>query len=682
MSNFNDNSSFDDPINQASEELSEPVFKGPNNFTPPKKGFNNPFNGFNTKLKFLIPLAAIFGLYILLFAIWAISNSGNSDKVVNGTYISETDVSGMDVDEINNFTKKIANDFADEKISITVTDLSETSTLGELGLSINSDKLSKDALANKNEGFILFKPIGWLFGRQDKTDIPITINSIEDGLGNKVTGLFDENLSVVEEPQLIFEDNEISVSPGKPGISVDTSNIDTLFSDAINTGDPYSVNIPSANTEPTVSLEKAEQLAEDANNISSEPILISVLDKVAELKPNEIKTMFEVRTDEKGQADWHINQEIAVEILKSKLPNIGGSNSSPVFKIIDNRPVLIPSSKNVTCCNNNTAEMIKKTLSSEPKKATLGNIPQFPSMAAQCKRPGRSFTRSSGYDRNIRRGKVEPKFINSDPTYEKFMKLGIVEEVSSCTTAHNPGQDRVKNIQRFADIMNGAVVGPGQTLSLNKKVGKRTVERGFVGAGAIIDGVVVDDDVGGGISQFITTFFNAAFFSGSDLVQYQSHSIYIDRYPRGLEATISWGGPEQIMKNNSKYGILVWTEHTPTSVTVTFYSTKFRNVKALTPVEEPYKEACKKVRVGRNIDGKVNPNAVVAIYRDTEGYSCDGEPTKAQLEKERLEEEEGQDPDNPNPENPDPDPDNPDPDPENPDPDPENPEPNGPVILE
>ena len=48
------------------------------------------------------------------------------------------------------------------------------------------------------------------------------------------------------------------------------------------------------------------------------------------------------------------------------------------------------------------------------------------------------------------------------------------------------------------------------------------------------------ESVGGGISQFATTLFNAAFFGGLDYDEYQSHSIYISRYPYGREATLSY----------------------------------------------------------------------------------------------------------------------------------------------
>ena len=148
--------------------------------------------------------------------------------------------------------------------------------------------------------------------------------------------------------------------------------------------------------------------------------------------------------------------------------------------------------------------------------------------------------------------------------------LGIKERVSTFTTTHSCCQPRVSNIHRFADIVDNTIVRPGAEFSLNNHVGKRTVERGFVLAPMIYDGEY-KDDVGGGVSQFATTFFNAVFFGGYDVVTYKAHSYYISRYPAGREATISWPAPDLKFRNDSGAGILIRTAYTNTSITVSFY---------------------------------------------------------------------------------------------------------------
>ena len=153
---------------------------------------------------------------------------------------------------------------------------------------------------------------------------------------------------------------------------------------------------------------------------------------------------------------------------------------------------------------------------------------------------------------------------------ERASGLGIRGLVSSFTTRHPCCERRVENIHRIADIMNGRVVEPGQTVSVNELVGPRTLKAGFVPAPTIEEGEMVDS-IGGGISQFATTFFNALFHGGYDIVERQPHSYWFPRYPMGHEATLSWPKPDIIFKNDTSAGLLVKTSYTDTSITVKLY---------------------------------------------------------------------------------------------------------------
>ena len=58
-------------------------------------------------------------------------------------------------------------------------------------------------------------------------------------------------------------------------------------------------------------------------------------------------------------------------------------------------------------------------------------------------------------------------------------------------------------------------------------------------------------EIGGGVSQFATTMFNAAYFAGLDIDESQAHSEYFDRYPRGREATMGFPEPDLRFTNNT-----------------------------------------------------------------------------------------------------------------------------------
>ena len=146
-----------------------------------------------------------------------------------------------------------------------------------------------------------------------------------------------------------------------------------------------------------------------------------------------------------------------------------------------------------------------------------------------------------------------------------------LELVGSLTTRYSPGAPRVTNIKRAAALLDGGVIAPGARFSMNQALGRRTTSRGFVAAPMIVGGRLVDS-VGGGISQVATTLYNAAFYAGLDLVEHTPHSLYISRYPAGREATISWGGPELVFRNDWPSPVRMRLTATDTAITVRFYS--------------------------------------------------------------------------------------------------------------
>jgi vancomycin resistance protein YoaR len=149
-------------------------------------------------------------------------------------------------------------------------------------------------------------------------------------------------------------------------------------------------------------------------------------------------------------------------------------------------------------------------------------------------------------------------------------KLGIHKLVGSFTTRHPCCQPRVDNIHRIATLLDGLVVEPGQTASINAIVGPRTQKNGFVLAPSIEDGEMVDT-VGGGVSRFATTIFNALFHAGYDIIERQPHTYWFPRYPMGHDATLGFPRPDIAFKNDSQAGLLIKTSFTNTTITVKVY---------------------------------------------------------------------------------------------------------------
>ena len=179
------------------------------------------------------------------------------------------------------------------------------------------------------------------------------------------------------------------------------------------------------------------------------------------------------------------------------------------------------------------------------------------------------------------------KVAKPDFTTKDARALGVTERVSTFTTYFPYAEYRNVNIGRAAEIIDGTLLKPGETFSLNDTVGERTEENGFTKGYVISDGILIQD-LGGGVSQMATTLFNAMFFAGLEDVEHKPHSFYIDRYPVGREATVAWGAVDLRFTNDTPYGVLIDTNVTPSTpsssgvVTASMYSTKYWDITTTT----------------------------------------------------------------------------------------------------
>lgn len=176
----------------------------------------------------------------------------------------------------------------------------------------------------------------------------------------------------------------------------------------------------------------------------------------------------------------------------------------------------------------------------------------------------------------------EPEFTTKDAK-----ALKIKEKVSEFTTYYPPAEYRDINIGRAAELIDGTVLKPGETFSLNGTVGERTAENGFT-TGFVIQNGIFREDLGGGVSQMATTTFNAAFFAGLEDIEHKPHSVYIDRYPVGREATVAWPTVDLRFRNNTPYGVLIHSYVIPSAgrsqgtVVVEMFSTEYWDISTTT----------------------------------------------------------------------------------------------------
>lgn len=136
--------------------------------------------------------------------------------------------------------------------------------------------------------------------------------------------------------------------------------------------------------------------------------------------------------------------------------------------------------------------------------------------------------------------------------------------------------DRVTNIKILADIVNGTKIMPGDIWSINEVAGPRNEETmkkvGWKEAPGISNGRY-EDQPGGGVCQVSSSVFNAAVRAELTIVERRPHSWPSGYIQKGMDATISTGGPDLKLSNPYDYPIYIaaFVDEEAFTVTVEIY---------------------------------------------------------------------------------------------------------------
>lgn len=147
---------------------------------------------------------------------------------------------------------------------------------------------------------------------------------------------------------------------------------------------------------------------------------------------------------------------------------------------------------------------------------------------------------------------------------------------SFSTSFTSSGYSRSTNISLAAQKLDGVVIMPGETFSYNQTVGQRTKAAGFKEATAYSNGQVVQE-VGGGICQVSSTLYNAILYANLEIVERSNHGFKPSYVKPGLDATVSWGGPDLKFKNNRNYPVRIKTDTSGKVLRIYIYGLKTDN---------------------------------------------------------------------------------------------------------
>ncbi|MBD5130454.1 MAG: hypothetical protein HDT43_11140 [Ruminococcaceae bacterium] len=147
------------------------------------------------------------------------------------------------------------------------------------------------------------------------------------------------------------------------------------------------------------------------------------------------------------------------------------------------------------------------------------------------------------------------------------------DELSSTATSVGGTRVRRNNVKLAGECCDGVILNDGDIFDYNKVVGQRTVERGFGAAPAYVNGETVET-IGGGICQVSSTIYYATLLANLEIVERYAHRYAPSYITWGMDATVSWGGPEFRFKNDTGYPIRLDVSYVNDKITVTIMGTK------------------------------------------------------------------------------------------------------------
>jgi len=534
-------------------------------------------------------------IIVAFVGLWLADTAANAGEVPRNITIGGDTVGGLGDEDLRERVDQVAARFGRTPVVVETASGTIELTVNDLGVAVDVDATIASVLDEGSGGSFITAPFRWLGSFSGTKGADIVVGFDAEVAQSTLTNV-DALRTPAVEPILDGSTGELVLVSGINGQMLDIAAMVDLIPAAINSNeDPIVIPARWTASPPRLTDADYAPLIAEANVVVASSARMQVNDFVATLPADTAATWFSSQFTDHGAPTLVLNEDLANADIRRLMEPGGviGSNEA-VYDIVNDEVVVTATENGRTCCLDDALDVLLNSL-----RASANGPIELPVRVA-----------------------------TPEEVLESAAELGIIEEVGTFTTEHAANQSRVVNIQLFADIVRGTIIEPGETVSMNAVVGRRTREGGFVGGGFISNGVLVSD-IGGGVSQFATTIFNAAFFAGLDFPEYQAHSIYFSRYPFGREATISFPKPDLKIQNNTAYGVLIWTSYTPTSITVTLYSTKNVEVEQ-TGQTTGFSQQCRRVTTERTrtySDGRVDIDYVGALYRPAAGLNCDGSPS-------------------------------------------------------
>jgi len=508
---------------------------------------------------------------------WAVDDWRDGSSVARNVVLAGTPVGGMRSEELEATVRRLAEELPATEVRIEVGDEVLRSTAGALGIGVDVEATVRRVERIGTSDPLPTRPVRWLRSLFSPRRAEVALSVDAERVASTLRALEGDRRQEPVEPTLRAGETVEAVE-GTPGREITVHDVVQAIPRSLDDlSEPIVIPADQAEIPTRLRDEDVARLARQANEVTEGEVTLVAGGRSYDVDGRRFRPAFALGTGEEGEPVLTMDAE-AVAALLDEVVQPPANPTGVRFEIRGGTPVPVGGRDAEVCCAEGAELVIVEGLLTGETTIEL---------------PTRTVTAAQGR--------------------EWAAGLGVREVIGEFTTHHACCESRVTNIHRIADLTRGILIAPGETFSVNDTVGPRTREKGFAEGGVIVDGEFTTD-IGGGVSQYATTLFNAAFFGGLDIPQYKAHSKYISRYPYGREATLYYPSVDLKIRNNTPHGVVIWPTYTGTSITVQLWSTRYV---AGEQTGQSRTSGCGKVTTERTrvyVDGRVEKDTFHANY--------------------------------------------------------------------
>jgi len=486
-------------------------------------------------------------LVVLLLGAWALDVATLHDRVPRNVTVAGVDIGRRSQAGTDAAIARAAEAYSRTRIEFVIGGKVTSLRAADVGLHLDPAATLAAAKAVGRHDNPVARPVLWAAAFFRPRRVPVRTSVDTTRLAYALAALPGQ--VPVHEPTVVGSPYGVGISEGRTGRGFAAAEVASELEQAATGGKlPIRVALTARFIEPTHTDAEARLLALEAARLTARPINLVTLETTVPAGPALLRAWITSVPGPKGlELAMHgPESQAAAEQL------LGRIQHPPVdaaWTVVNDKVRLIPQRNGTRCCAVGTGAAVLKALQAGKPSVVVPLI------------------------------QIPPAF-----TTAKAKALGITTAIGTVTNFDGIKEDHeftvpysgavAANVAAGAATLRGHVLRPHQSLSLNQVFGPPSPDNGF--SAAAIDTPDGPSLVsGGGQDVVATALFNAAFFGGLDIVSSTPHGIQVPGLPPGREADLGWSRPDLVIRNNTPYGVLIWTKVTGGTVTVQLFSTPY-----------------------------------------------------------------------------------------------------------